>query len=93
MQGLIGLYLGNSSVASGFGTAGSPVVLLAWVYFAAQILLLGAEFTWAYARARGSKANNPGSGWCQLCRVFLAEHRRLPAAKPPRPLRPRINDR
>ena len=41
---LIGLYLGKTSVASGFGAAGSLVVLLVWVYFAAQIFLLGAEF-------------------------------------------------
>jgi len=53
---LIGLYLGKTSVASGFGAAGSLVVLLVWVYFAAQIFLLGAEFTWAYAHERGSKA-------------------------------------
>ena len=52
---LIGLYLGKTSVASGFGAAGSLVVLLIWVYFAAQIFLLGAEFTWAYAHERGSK--------------------------------------
>lgn len=49
---LIGLYLGKTSVASGFGAAGSLVVLLVWVYFAAQIFLLGAEFTWAYAQER-----------------------------------------
>jgi membrane protein len=53
---LIGLYLGRSSVASGFGAAGSLVVLLVWVYFSAQIFLLGAEFTWVYAHEYGSKA-------------------------------------
>jgi len=57
---LIGLYLGKTSVASGFGAAGSLVVLLVWVYFAAQIFLLGAEFTWAYAHERGSKAEQSG---------------------------------
>ena len=57
---LIGLYLGKTSVASGFGAAGSLVVLLVWVYFAAQIFLLGAEFTWAYAHEHGSKAEPPG---------------------------------
>lgn len=57
---LIGLYLGKTSVASGFGAAGSLVVLLVWVYFAAQIFLLGAEFTWAYAHERGSKAEPSG---------------------------------
>ncbi|MCK5885856.1 MAG: YihY/virulence factor BrkB family protein, partial [Alcanivorax sp.] len=54
---LIGVYVGKTSVASGFGAAGSLVVLLVWVYFAAQIFLLGAEFTWAYAQERGLKAD------------------------------------
>lgn len=57
---LIGLYLGKTSVASGFGAAGSLVVLLVWVYFTAQIFLLGAEFTWAYAHERGLKAEQSG---------------------------------
>jgi membrane protein len=52
---LIGLYLGHSSVASGFGAAGSLVVLLVWVYYSAQIFLLGAEFTRLYAHQRGSR--------------------------------------
>lgn len=51
----IGTYLQNSGVASGFGAAASVVALLVWVYFSAQILLLGAEFTWAYARVMGSR--------------------------------------
>jgi len=42
---LIGLYIGRSSVASAFGAAGSLVVLMVWVYYSAQIFLLGAEFT------------------------------------------------
>ena len=53
---LIGLYLGKSSIASGFGAAGSVIVLLVWVYYSAQIFLLGAEFTWVYAHQHGSKA-------------------------------------
>jgi membrane protein len=51
---LIGLYLGKSSVTESFAAAGSLVVLLAWVYYAAQIFLLGAEFTKAYADEHGS---------------------------------------
>lgn len=51
---LIGLYLGSSSVASTYGAAGSLVVLLLWVFYSAQILLLGAEFTQVYARHRGN---------------------------------------
>lgn len=52
---LIGLYLGRSSMASGFGAAGSLVVLIAWVYYSAQIFLFGAEYTWVYANLRGSR--------------------------------------
>jgi len=51
---LIGLYIGRSSVASGFGAAGSLVIVLVWVYYSAQIFLLGAEFTWVYAHRFGS---------------------------------------
>jgi len=51
----IGLYIGKSALASGFGAAGSLAVLLAWVYYSAQIFLFGAEFTWAYAHALGSR--------------------------------------
>lgn len=57
---LIGLYLGKTGVASSFGAAGSLVVLLVWVYFSAQIFLLGAEFTWVYSHAYGSKAGQTG---------------------------------
>jgi membrane protein len=52
----IGLYLGKSGVNEAFAAAGSLVVLLAWVYYAAQIFLLGAEFTKVYAEERGSQA-------------------------------------
>jgi membrane protein len=52
---LIGLYIGQSGVVTGFGAAGSLVVILLWVYYSAQIFLLGAEFTWVYANAFGSR--------------------------------------
>lgn len=51
---LIGLYLGQSSAASTYGAAGSLVVLLIWIYYSAQIVLLGAEFTQVYADKYGS---------------------------------------
>ena len=50
----IGLYLGNSEIASGFGAAGSLIALLLWVYYSAQIFFLGAEFTRQYALRIGS---------------------------------------
>jgi membrane protein len=56
---LIGLYIGKSGVASVFGAAGSFAVLLLWVYFSAQIFLLGAEFTWVYAHRVGSLKGTP----------------------------------
>jgi membrane protein len=52
---LIGLYLGKSDVGIAYGTAGSLVAVLIWVYFASQIFLLGAEFTTVYAASRGSR--------------------------------------
>lgn len=51
---VIGLYLGNSGVASSFGAAGSLIALLLWVYYSAQIFFLGAEFTRHYAMWFGS---------------------------------------
>ncbi|ARP83604.1 ribonuclease BN [Bordetella genomosp. 8] len=52
---LIGLYVGKASVASSYAAAGSLVVVLIWVYYAAQVFLLGAEFTWVYANEHGSR--------------------------------------
>lgn len=51
----IGLYLGRSGVASSYGAAGSLVVLMLWIYYSAQILFFGAEFTKVYAMKFGSK--------------------------------------
>jgi membrane protein len=59
---LIGLYIGRSGIASGFGAAGSFVVLLVWVYYSTQIFLLGAEFTWVYAHERGSRRGHERPG-------------------------------
>jgi membrane protein len=56
---LIGLYLGNSTVASSYGAAGSLVVILVWVYYSAQILFFGAEFTQVYAYRCGSRESPP----------------------------------
>ena len=56
---LIGLYLGNSAVASSYGAAGSVILVLVWVYYSAQIFLLGAEFTKVYAHRFGSRRGLP----------------------------------
>jgi len=55
---LIGLYIGKSGMSETFEAAGAVVVLLVWVYYAAQIFLLGAEFTKAYADTHGSLAGS-----------------------------------
>ena len=52
---LIGLYLGRGSLGSAYGAAGSLIVFLAWVFYSAQILLFGAEFTQVYARKYGRR--------------------------------------
>lgn len=60
-QQLIGLYLGQSHVASSYGAAGSIMILLLWVYYSCQIVLFGAEVTRVYAQRQG--AHTPrGSG-------------------------------
>ena len=51
----IGLYLGRSTFASSYGVAGSLIVLLVWVYYSAQIVFFGAEFTQVYANRYGTK--------------------------------------
>jgi membrane protein len=56
---LIGLYLGRTEIASGFGAAGSLVLVMLWVYYSAQIFLIGAEFTWVYAHEYGSRRGMP----------------------------------
>ena len=52
---LLGIYLSGGSLGSAYGAAGSLIVLLAWIYYSAQIILLGAEFTQVYAQMYGSK--------------------------------------
>jgi membrane protein len=57
---LIGLYLGRSSLSSAYGAAGSIMVLLLWIYYSAQIFLLGAEFTHVFTYALGSRSARGG---------------------------------
>jgi membrane protein len=55
-KSLIGIYLGKSSFNSAYGAAGSLIVLLLWIYYSAQIFLLGAEFTRVFAYEYGSRS-------------------------------------
>jgi len=50
----IGMYLGNASIGDTYGAAGSLVVVLVWVYYSAQLVFFGAEFTEVYARHNGA---------------------------------------
>ena len=59
---LISVYIGRSAVASSFGAAGSLVEVKIWVYYSAQIFLLGAEFTWVYAHSHGSRRGEKRPG-------------------------------
>jgi membrane protein len=72
----IGLYLGNSAIASSYGAAGSVVLVLVWVYYSAQIFLLGAEFTKVYAHRYGSRRGLPQPSQAQRIRAEHAQAER-----------------
>lgn len=57
-KSLIGLYLGEAGIESAYGAAGTLVVFLIWVYYSAQIFLMGAEFTHSFAERHGSRAGS-----------------------------------
>lgn len=57
-KGLIAAYLGRATVGSVYGAAGSIVILLLWIYYSSQILLIGAEFTEVYSRRMGSRSGH-----------------------------------
>ena len=83
---LIGLYLGNSSVGSSFGAAGSLVLLLLWIYYSAQILLFGAEFTQVYANNFGSKIVPEGEKVPEQTGATA-----VPGRKPTKELQPQLS--
>jgi membrane protein len=56
---LIGLYLGNFAIGARYGAAGGLLVLLTWLYYTAQVFLLGAEFTKAYSLHRHKETPPP----------------------------------
>lgn len=69
---LIGLYLGRSEVGTTFGAAGSLAILLIWIYYSAQILFFGAEFTQVYANRYGSRIV-PDPGMVKITELERAE--------------------
>jgi len=77
---LIGWYLGTSGAGSAFGAAGSLIVLLLWVYYSAQIFLLGAEFTRVYANRYGSHLR-PEEGAVPYSTVTQGALREVAAAR------------
>ena len=81
----IGLYLGKSGVTSGFGAAGSLAVLLIWVYYSAQIFLLGAEFTRLYSGHGASETQQaPGESQSSADPERIRDER--PNRRPGRPM-------
>lgn len=89
----IGLYIGNSGTASAYGAAGALIVILLWIYYAAQILFFGAEFTQVYARRFGTQIQ-PGAGAVRLTDRQRAEQGLVPRDRrqqpTPRERRPRL---
>ena len=79
---LIGLYLGSSAVGTTFGAAGSLVLLLLWVYYSAQILFFGAEFTQVYANTVGSRIVPEGQAATTIQRPEETPPSKAPAASP-----------
>ncbi len=64
-------YLGRAATASVYGSAGSLVLILLWVYYSSLIMLLGAEFTEVHARSRG-RAIRPSKGAVRVTRTLEA---------------------
>ena len=75
---LIGLYLAGSAVASAYGPVSSPLVVLVWIYYSAQIVLFGAEITHVYANKHGSQVESP------LAQRLTVEGSRYPISSPHR---------
>jgi membrane protein len=69
---LIGLYLGQSSLSSTYGAAGSLVIFLLWIYYSAQILFLGAEFIKVYIESKGREIK-PASKFLMYERQKIGE--------------------
>lgn len=76
---LIGIYIGRSSISSVYGAMGSLVIVLVWVYYSAQILFFGAQFTRIYAGRFGLKPQPVGGA--EFVPIETRHHRAKTAAK------------
>jgi membrane protein len=65
---VLGFYFGRSAIASSYGAAGSVIIVLVWVYYSAQIMFFGAEFTRVYAQRHGSQRPLQGKEIPQLAK-------------------------
>jgi membrane protein len=75
---VIGLYLGHSSLTSSFGSAGSLVLIILWVYYASLILLFGAEFTRVYSLRMSAASPQPSPGGERVKEVAIDRTTRRP---------------
>ena len=85
----LGLYLGKAAVGSAYGAAGSLVILLVWVYWSAQILFFGAEFTQVYARTFGSMKGDTSKRDARAQAGRVEDRPKTDEAKPAVPVPPR----
>lgn len=77
---LLGIYLGQSTVASAYGAAGSIVAVVVWVYYSSQLVFLGAEFTQVYAKSLGGEIRpSPNAVFADAEAHRHAEDRAVPA--------------
>ncbi|MBV9964409.1 MAG: YihY/virulence factor BrkB family protein, partial [Alphaproteobacteria bacterium] len=90
-KSLIGIYIGSTNVAESYGTAGSLIIILLWIYYSTVIFLLGAEFTRAYAEQFGSHAAEPQAEAAQPGAARPAEATRPQREPAPEP-RPAFAD-
>ena len=84
----LGVYLGKAAPGSAYGAAGSLVILLIWVYWSAQILFLGAEFTQVYARTLGSLKGDTSKRDARAQAQRPEDRPKATDPKPEEPLRP-----
>jgi membrane protein len=75
----LSLYLGRESTTSGFGAAGSVVLVLLWVYYASCILFFGAEFTQVYAKECEGRHVNPAPNAVPVTKEARAQQGMVPA--------------